>query len=179
MQRTQKDLDEYHTSGPDSASPRAGLVEVQNKPERRGDPRRSVVARACREGMDRNYRDREVEALVAALSPEQLAKRSIDELIAVGGVEQFEREAIADALFSTRKLWLSVLQAQRSTLETSYGLRLRTHPGKRGRGSQLEDERTAFALAYLDLEIRRLKRCLDIKPPPDETRTQTRDGMRV
>src|SRR5262245_54775749 len=179
MQRTEKNVDEYRTSGPESASPRTTLAEGQKKAGRRGDPRRSVVARACRERMDRNDRDREVEALVAALSPEQLAKRSIDELIAAGGVEQFEREAIADALFSTRKLWLSVLEAQRSTLETSYGLRLRAHPGKRGRGSELEDERTAFALAYLDLEIRRLKRCLGIKPTPDETRTQTRDGMRV
>ena len=95
--------------------------------------------------MERNYHGHEVEALVAALGPEQFAKRSIDELIAAGGVEQFEREAIAAALLSTRKLWLSVLEAQRSTLETSYGLRLRAHPGKRGREAEFDDERTAFA----------------------------------
>jgi hypothetical protein len=123
--------------------------------------------------MDRDC-DHEVEALVAGLSPELLAKRSIDELVAVGGVEHFEREAVAEALLSTRKLWLSVLEAQRSTLETSYGMRLRTRPRKRGPEAEFDDERTAFALAYLDSEIERLKRCLGVKPTPDETRTQTR-----
>ena len=122
--------------------------------------------------MDSKYRGREVDALVAALSPELLAKKSIHELVAAGGVEHFEREAIAEALLSTRKLWLSVLEAQRSTLETSYGKRLREHPGKRGPEAELDDERTAFALAYLDSEIERLKRCLGIKPTPDEIRTQ-------
>ena len=122
--------------------------------------------------MDRNHGGHEVDALVAALSPELLAKKSINELVAAGGVEHFEREAIAEALHSTRKLWLSVLEAQRSTLETSYGKRLREHPGKRGPEAELDDERTAFALSYLDSEIERLKRCLGIKPTPDEIRTQ-------
>ena len=124
--------------------------------------------------MDSHYRDHEIEALVARLSPELLAKRSIDELVAAGGVEHFEREAIAEALLSTRKLWLSVLEAQRSTLETNYGIRLRAHLGKRGPEWELDDERTAFALAYLDSEIERLKRCLGIKPTPDETQTLDR-----
>jgi hypothetical protein len=124
--------------------------------------------------VDSHYRDHEIEALVARLSPELLAKRSIDELLAAGGVEHFEREAIAEALLSTRKLWLSVLEAQRSTLETNYGIRLRAHPGKRGPQGELDDERTAFALAYLDSEIERLKRCLGIKPTPDETQTLDR-----
>ena len=119
-------------------------------------------------------RDHEIEALVARLSPELLAKRSIDELVAAGGVEHFEREAIAAALLSTRKLWLSVLEAQRSTFETNYGIRLRAHLGKRGPEAELDDERTAFALAYLDSEIERLKRCLGIKPTPDETQTLDR-----
>jgi hypothetical protein len=121
-----------------------------------------------------SHRDHEIEALVAGLSPELLAKRSIDELVAAGGVEHFEREAIAETLLSTRKLWLSVLEAQRSTLETNYGIRLRAHPGKRGPQRELDDERTAFALAYLDSEIERLKRCLGIKPTPDETQTLDR-----
>ena len=124
--------------------------------------------------MDSHYRDHEIEALVARLSPELLAKRSIDELVAAGGVEHFEREAIAEALLSTRKLWLSVLEAQRSTLETNYGIRLRAHLGKRGPEAELDDERTAFALAYLDSEIERLKRCLGIKPTPNETQTLDR-----
>jgi len=127
--------------------------------------------------MDRNHGGHEVDALVAALSPELLAKKSINELVAAGGVEHFEREAIAEALHSTRKLWLSVLEAQRSTLETSYGKRLREHPDKRGPDAELDDERTAFALAYLDSEIERLKRCLGIKPTPDETRTQTHERL--
>ena len=122
--------------------------------------------------MDRNHGGHEVDALVAALSPELLAKKSINELVAAGGVDHFEREAIAEALHSTRKLWLSVLEAQRSTLETRYGKRLREHPDKRGPDAELDDERTAFALAYLDSEIERLKRCLGIKPTPDEIRTQ-------
>jgi len=129
--------------------------------------------------MDKDRNGHGLEALVAALSPELLAKRSIDELIAGGGVERFEREAVAEALLSTRKLWLSVLEAQRSTLEANYGMRLRAHPRKRGPEAELDDERTAFALAYLDSEIERLKRCLSIKPTPDETRTRTRDPMRV
>jgi hypothetical protein len=130
--------------------------------------------------MDKSYRnhEHEVEALVAALSPALLAKRSIDELVAAGGVEHFEREAIADALLSTRKLWLSVLEAQRSTLETNYGMHLRAHPGKRGPQAELDDERTAFALAYLDSEIARLKRCLGItQPTRDDIRGQTRDRV--
>jgi len=129
--------------------------------------------------MNSNQREREVEALVAGLSPELLAKKSIDELVAAGGVEHFEREAVAEALLSTRKLWLSVLEAQRSTLETNYGMSLRAHPRKRGSQAELDDERTAFALAYLDSEIERLKRCLGIEPTPDETRTQTRDRLRA
>ena len=130
--------------------------------------------------MDRTCRGHEAaDALVAALSPELLAKRSIDELVAAGGVEHFEREAVAEALLSTRKLWLSVLEAQRSTLETGYGMRLRAHPGKRGPEADLDDERTALALAYLDSEIERLKRCLNVKPTPDEARTQTRDRLRA
>ena len=128
--------------------------------------------------MDNKHRDQGIEALVAGLSPELLAKKSIDELIVAGGVEHFEREAIADALLSTRKLWLSVLEAQRSTLETNYGMSLRGRARKRGLEAELDDERTAFALAYLDSEIERLKRCLGIKPAPDETRTQTRDHLR-
>jgi len=121
--------------------------------------------------------DHEIEALVAGLSQELLAKRSVDELFAAGGVEHFEREAIAQALLATRKLWLSILEAQRSTLETNYGIRLRAHLGKRGREGELDDERTAVALAYLDSEIERLKRCLGIKPTPDET--PTLDGVRA
>jgi len=130
--------------------------------------------------MDSNYTGHEVEALIAAFSPELLAKKSIDQLIAAGGVEHFEREAVAEALLSTRKLWLSVLEAQRSTLETNYGMRLRAHPGKRGSEAEFDDERTAFALAYLDSEIERLKRCLGIKKQtPDETREQARDRVRA
>jgi hypothetical protein len=128
--------------------------------------------------MDSNHRDHAVEALVAGLSPELLAKRSIDELVAAGGVEHFEREAIAEALLSTRKLWLSVLEAQRSTLETNYGMRLRANPRKRRSEAEFDDERTAFALAYLDSEIERLKRCLGIKSTPDQSRTETRERVR-
>jgi hypothetical protein len=129
--------------------------------------------------MDSNHRDKDVEALVAALSPELLAKKSVHELLAAGGVEHFEREAIAEALLSTRKLWLSVLEAQRSTLETSYGKRLREHPRSRGPEADLDDERTAFALAYLDSEIERLKRCLGSKPTSDDIRTQTHEPVRA
>src|SRR5215471_3529024 len=129
--------------------------------------------------MNSNQREREVEALVAGLSPELLAKKSIDELVAAGGVEHFERLAIAEALLSTRKLWLSVLEAQRSTLETSYGMRLRAHLGRRGSEAEFDDERTAFALAYLDSEVERLKRCLGTKPTSDETRTQTPERERA
>ena len=129
--------------------------------------------------MDSNHRDHDLEALVAALSPELLAKKSVHELVAAGGVEHFEREAVAEALLATRKLWLSVLEAQRSTLETSYGKRLREHPGSRGPEADLDDERTAFALAYLDSEIDRLKRCLGIKPTLDEIRTQSHEGVRA
>ena len=118
--------------------------------------------------------DHEIEALVAGLSQELLAKRSVDELFAAGGVEHFEREAIAQALLATRKLWLSILEAQRSTLETNYGIRLRAHLGKHGPEGELDDERTAVALAHLDSEIERLKRCLGIKPTPDETPTLDR-----
>src|SRR5262245_25708837 len=39
--------------------------------------------------MDSNYTGHEVEALIAAFSPELLAKKSIDQLIAAGGVEHF------------------------------------------------------------------------------------------
>jgi hypothetical protein len=126
--------------------------------------------------MKSNYFGREAtNALAVALSPEQLAVSSTNELAAAGGVEHFEREALAEALLSTRKLWLSVLEAQRSTLETSYGLRSRAHSAKRGSEAELDDERTAFALAYLESEIERLERCLGIKPTPEEARTQTRD----
>jgi hypothetical protein len=128
--------------------------------------------------MDSNYFDHAVETLVAELTPGAIAKKSIDELISAGGVEHFERQAIAEALLSTRKLWLSVLEAQRTTLETNYGMRLRAHLVKRGPEEEFDDERTAFALAYLDSEIERLKRCLDIKPTPRETRRQTCDRLR-
>ena len=103
--------------------------------------------------MDSHYRDHEIEALVARLSPELLRRGALTSWLLPAAWNSFEREAIAEALLSTRKLWLSVLEAQRSTLETSYGIRLRAHLGSVGPRRSWMMSAPRSLCAYLDSEI--------------------------
>ena len=83
---------------------------------------------------------------------------SWDELIEAGGVEGLAREAAEEAANEVRRHWLEAFE----------GMLANSTP----------DATNWMWLANLDSEVRRLRRVLGIKTPPDVVRQQTRERVR-
>ena len=106
------------------------------------------------------------------LGPEILAMTDWRRLLQSGGVRHWERAAVkqatAQALATTRRMWLDVLERWKHQW---YERRLATNRKARKRDY---DE-----ILYIELELKRLRRHLHLRQPIEDTRRATRDRVRA